>query len=193
MVMWVKSPIAVHFSSLIPKMSMFTLAISCSTTSNLPWFLDLTFQVPMQYCSLPHWTLLQSPDTSTTGCCFCFGSIPSFFLELFLHWSPVAYWAPTNLGRSSFLSYLSAFSYCSWGSQGKNTEVVCHSLLQWTRFCPELSTMTCLSWVAIHSMAHSFIEFDKAVVHVIRLVSFLWLWLSVCLPCDALSQCLLSS
>jgi len=22
--------------------------------------------------------------------------------------------------------------YCSWGSQGKNTEVVCHSLLQWS-------------------------------------------------------------
>ena len=28
-----------------------------------------------------------------------------------------------------------AFSYCSWGSQGKNTEVVCHSLFQWTTFC----------------------------------------------------------
>ena len=27
------------------------------------------------------------------------------------------------------------FSYCSWSSQGKNTEVVCHSLLQWTTFC----------------------------------------------------------
>ena len=26
-------------------MSMFTLAISCLTTSNLPWFMDLTFQV----------------------------------------------------------------------------------------------------------------------------------------------------
>ena len=26
-------------------------------------------------------------------------------------------------------------SYCSWASQGKNTEVVCHSLLQWTTFC----------------------------------------------------------
>ena len=37
-------------------MSMFTLAISCLTTSNLPWFVDLTFQVPMQYCSLQHWT-----------------------------------------------------------------------------------------------------------------------------------------
>ena len=32
------------------------------------------------------------------------------------------------------MSYLFAFSYCSWGSQGKNTEVVCHSLLQWTTF-----------------------------------------------------------
>ena len=31
--------------------------------------------------------------------------------------------------------YLFAFSYCSWGSQGKNTEVVCYTLLQWTSFC----------------------------------------------------------
>ena len=36
----------------------------------------------------------------------------------------------------------------------------------------ELSSMTCPSWVALHGMAHSFIELDKAVVHVIRLVSF---------------------
>ena len=35
----------------------------------------------------------------------------------------------------------------------------------------ELSTMTHLSWVALHSMAHSLIELDKAVAHVIRLVS----------------------
>ena len=28
-------------------------------------------------------------------------------------------------------------------------------------------------WVALHSMAHSFIELDKTVIHVIRLVSFL--------------------
>ena len=37
----------------------------------------------------------------------------------------------------------------------------------------ELSTMTHLSWVALHGMGHSFIELDKAVVHVISLVSFL--------------------
>ena len=35
--------------------------------ANLPWFMDLTFQVPMQYCSLQHWTLLPSPVTSTLG------------------------------------------------------------------------------------------------------------------------------
>ena len=45
---------------------MVTLAISCVTTSSLPWFADLTFQVPVQYCSLQHWTLLLPPDTSTT-------------------------------------------------------------------------------------------------------------------------------
>ena len=44
--------IPVHFSSLIPKMLIFLLAISCLTTSNFPWFMDLTFQVPMKYCSL---------------------------------------------------------------------------------------------------------------------------------------------
>ena len=49
------SPIPVHFSSLIPRMLMFTLTI-CLTTSNLPWFIELTFHVPMQYCSLQHGT-----------------------------------------------------------------------------------------------------------------------------------------
>ena len=76
------SPIPVHFSSLIIRMLTFTLAISCLTTSNLPWFMDLTFQVPMQYCSLQHRILLLPPVTSTTGYCFCSGSIPSFFLKV---------------------------------------------------------------------------------------------------------------
>ena len=87
---------------------MFPLAISCLTISNLPWIMNLTFQVPMQYCSLQHRNLLLSPVTSTAGYSFCFGSIPSFFLELFLQWSPDAYWAPTDLGSSSF----SILSFC---------------------------------------------------------------------------------
>ena len=156
-------------------MSTFTLVISSLTTSRLPWFVDLTFQFPIQYCSLQHRTLLLSPVTSTTGHCFCFGSISSFFVELFLHWSPVAYW-----GVHLSVSYLFAFSYCSWGSQGNSTEVVCHSLLQWTTFC-----QTSLPWPIRLGWPHtawlSFIELDKAVVHVIRLASFLWWWFqSVC-------------
>ena len=49
--------------------------------------------------------------------------------------SPVAYWPPTDMVSSSFSILSFCLSYCSWGSQGKNTEGVCHSLLQWTKFC----------------------------------------------------------
>jgi len=66
----------------------------------------------VQYCSLQHQTLLQSPVTSITAYCFWFASMSSFFLELFLHCSPVAYWAPTDLGSSSF-SFLCSISYLS--------------------------------------------------------------------------------
>ena len=97
-----------NWIELIPKISIFTLAIFSLTTSNLPWFVDLTFQAPMQYCSLQHWILIPSPVI--TGCYFCFGSLSSFFLELFPYCSPVAYWAATDLGSSSF-SVLSFFFF----------------------------------------------------------------------------------
>ena len=68
-----------HFGPLIPKMLVFTLAISCLTTSKLPWFMDLTFEVPKQCCSLQHRTLLLSPITSTSGSCFALA--PSLHLS----------------------------------------------------------------------------------------------------------------
>ena len=43
-----------RFCSLIPEMSMFTLAISCLIIFNLPCFIELTFQILMQYFSLQH-------------------------------------------------------------------------------------------------------------------------------------------
>ena len=55
----------------------------------------------------------------------------------------------------------------------KNTEVVFHFPSPVDQVLSELSTITCLSWVVLHGMAHSFIELDKAVVHVISLFSFL--------------------
>ena len=92
---------------------------------------------------------------------FFFGCIISFFLELFLHWSPVAYWTPTDLESSSFSvltlrqEYWSGFPFPSPVYQ----------------VLSDISTMSRPSWVDLHSMAHSFIELEKAVVHVISLVS----------------------
>ena len=130
-------------------MLTFTLAISCLTTSNLPWFMDLTFQVPMQYCSLQHRTLLLSPVTFTAGYSFCFGSIPSFFLELFLHWSPGAYWAPTDLGELLFqypISFCLFILFMGFSRQEYWSGLPFPSPVD--RILSDLSTMTHPSWVA---------------------------------------------
>ena len=59
--------------------------------------------------------------------------------------------------------------------------MVCHSLLQWTTFC-----QTSPPWPSHLGWPHrawlSFIELDKAVVCVIRLASFLWLWFQCICP-----------
>ena len=148
---------------------MFTLDISCLTTSNLSWFMDLTFQVLLQ-----HWILLSPPDTSTTQQCYCFGPASSFFLKLLviaLHSSPVAYWIPVNLGdtSSSVISFclfilFMGFSWQEYWNDLPFPPPVDHVL-------PEPSTVTCPSWVALHGMANSFIELckplhqDRAVIH----------------------------
>ena len=185
MVIWIKFDHSVHFSSLIPNKLMFTLAISCLTTSNLPWFTDLTFQVAMHYCSLQHRTLLSAPHTSTPGCHFCFRSASSFLLELFLHSPPVAHWTPTDLGGG--VSSFSVISFCLFILFKGFSRQECWSGLPFPspvdHILSELCTMTYLSWVAQHGLTHSFNELPKeAVVHVIILVSFLWLWFSFCLP-----------
>ena len=141
---------------------MFTLAISCLTTSNLPWFMNLTFQVPMQYCSLQHRTLLLSPYPQL-GIVFALApSLHSFWsyfsTDLQQHIGHLLTW-----GVPISVSYHFAFSYCSWGSQGKNTEVVCHSLLLWTTFCPTPPPWPVhLGWP--HMAWLSFFELDKTVV-----------------------------
>ena len=72
-------------------------------------------------------------------------------------------WTPGLISfRMDWLDLLS-----SWGSQGKNTEVVCHSLLQWTTFWQTSPRQPVrLGWP--HTAWLSFIELDKAVVCVIR-------------------------
>ena len=119
----------------LPKISMFSIAISCFTTSNLPWFMDLTLQVPMLYCSLQHRTSLPSSVKSTTVCYFSFGSVSSFYLNLVLHWSPGAYWVPTDLGSLSF----SVLSFCLFILHMEFSKYEYWRglpfLLQWPMFC----------------------------------------------------------
>ena len=113
------------------------------TELNLPWFMDLTFQVPMQYCSLQHRTLLLSSVTSNNWMLFL------LWLHLFILSGVISPLISSSIGHlltwgvplSVFCLF--AFSYCSWGSQGTNPEVVCRSLLQWTTFCLHLTCRTC--------------------------------------------------
>ena len=117
----------------------------------------------MQYCSLQHRTLLLSPVASTTGYCFCFGSISHYFWSYFSTDLQQHIWHLLTWGVSLSVSYHFAFSYCSWGSQGKNIEVVCHSLLQWTTYCQTSPPWpNRLGWP--HTAWLSFTELDKVVV-----------------------------
>ena len=86
--------------------------------------MDLTFQVPMQYCSLQHRISPLSLDTPTTEHRSCFGPAPSFFLELLavlLHSSPAAHRTPPDPGAHLLVSSLFVLLYSSWVSHGKCT------------------------------------------------------------------------
>ena len=124
-------------------MSMFTLAISCLIT--LIFTLIHGPNIPGSYAIL---LFTASDFTSITSHIHAW-VLFSLWLHLFFLSGVISplftssilgtYWP----GEFIFQCHIFfAFSYCSWGSQIKNTEVACHSLLQWTTFCqnsPELS------------------------------------------------------
>ena len=147
--------------------------------------MDLTSQFPMQYSSLLHQTLLSSPATSTNGHCFLFGSASSFFMELSLHSSPVAYWTSINLVGGEGGSSFSVIYFCLFILFMGFSRQECWSGMPFpspvNHVLSELSTMTCPFWVALQHMAYSFIELHKDVIDVIILDGFLWLWFSFCL------------
>ena len=147
-------------------MLTFTLAISCLTTSNLPQFMDLTCQVPMQYCSL-----------------FTASDFPSITSHIH-NWVLFLLWLHFNF--SGVISPLISSSILGTYPPGEfifQCPMFCLFILfmgfsrqeYWSslpfpspvdHILSELSIMTCPSWVALHGMAHSFTELDKAVVHV---------------------------
>ena len=124
-----------------------------NSISKLYIILYITFQVPMQYCFLQHQTLLPLPVTSTARYCFCFGSIPLFFQELFLHWSPAAYWAPTDLRSSSYsvLSFCLFIVFMGFSRQEYWSGLPFPSPVD--HILSDLSSMTRPSWVATPGIA----------------------------------------
>ena len=82
---------------------------------------------------------------------------------------PVAYWTPSDEGAHLSVSYLFAFSYCSWTSHARILEWVAISSSSGPHSVRTLHYN--LFWVALHSMVHSFTELckplshDKAVIH----------------------------
>ena len=145
-------PVPVHLSSLIPRMLTFTLAISCLTTSDLPWFMDLTFQVPMQYCSLQHGTLLYHQSHPQLGVVFTLALSLHSFLSYFstdLQKHKGIYWP----GEFIFQCHIFLPFHTVHGALKAR-------ILKWFAIpfssgphFSELSTMTRLSWVALHGMA----------------------------------------
>ena len=128
----------------------------------------------MQFCSLQHWTYFHHQLHPQLGIFFHFGLACSFCLELLVHSSAVAYWTPTYLGSSSF-SVIFFFPFHTVHGVLKARILKCFAIpFSSGPRLSELFTMIPLSWVATLSMTHSFIELEKAVVHVINLVCFLW-------------------
>ena len=138
-------------------MSVFTLVISCLTTSNLPWFMDLTFQVPMQYCSLQiNLASIISPIHNRVLfllwlCLFILSGVisPLFSSSILGTYQP---------GEFIFQCFIFLPFHTVRG-------VLKARILKWFaipfssgHILSELSTMTRLSWVALHGMVHSLIE-----------------------------------
>ena len=130
--------------------------------------MDLTFQVPMQYRSLRHQTLLPPPDTPTPEHWCRFGPAASFLLEPLvsaLHSSPVAYWTPSNLGDSSS----GVVSFCLFILSMGFSRQECWSGLPFPspvdHVLLELFTTTRPPWVGLHGMAHIFTALCKPLHH----------------------------
>ena len=99
--------------------------------------------------------------------CFIFTEAISNYPLLFLSNILNTFWTG---GAHLPVSYLFAYSYCSWGSCNKNTGRGCHFLLRWTTFCqnsslwpvhPGWPCTACLSFTELYKPLHH----DKPVIH----------------------------
>ena len=165
-------------------MSKFTFAISYLTTSNLPWLMGPN--LPGSYAIV---FFTASDCTFTTSHIHNWVLFP-LWLSLFIPSGIISLLFSSSIldtyqpGEFIFQCHLFCLFILFMGFSRQE----CWSGLPFPspvdHILSELSTMIRPSWVALHGIAHSFFELVKAVVHVISLVSFLWLWFSFCLLSD---------
>ena len=126
--------------------------------------MDLTFQFPMQYCSLEHWALLSPTDIHNWALSLLWPNL--FILSVAI--SPLypcsmldTFWSGGHIFQCPvFLPFHSVHG------------VLEARILEWFAIPPlvdhvllELSTVISPSWLALHGMAHSFVELHKPLHH----------------------------
>ena len=137
--------------------------------------MDLTFQIPMQYCSLQHQTFyFHQPDTSTAERCLCFGPATSFFVELLviaLCLFPVAHWIPSDPGEIIFWCPIFLPFHTVHGVlEARTLKWLAIAFSSGPRLVRSLQYDLSIR-VPLHGTAHSFTEVgkplhhDKAVIH----------------------------
>ena len=108
--------------------------------------------------------------------------MPYFFLEFFLHQSPVAYGAPTDLESSSF----SIQSFCLFILFLRISRQEYWSGLPFPspvdHILSDFSTMICPTWEAPQGLAKFHWVRQVCGSSVIRLTRFLWLWFQCVFP-----------
>ena len=144
--------------------------------------MDLTFKVPMQYCSLQHQTT-SITSRMQAGHCFALaplfivsGAIPPLFSSITL----------ATYGPGEFIfqcPIFLPFHTVHWVLKARILKWLAIFFSTGPRFVRTLHhDLSILDGPT--RQACNFIELDKAVIQVISLVSLLWLWIPSCLPSD---------
>ena len=126
--------------------------------------MNLTFQVLMQYCFYSIGLYFHHQSHPQLGAAFVLAPSLHFFWSYF---SIILQWHIGHLptwGVHLSVSYLFPSSYCSWGSQGKNTEVFAIPFCSGPHFVRTLHYDPPILG-GLHGIAHSFTELLKPLCH----------------------------
>ena len=122
--------------------SLPTSQVSLEESRDLPDPEEQVNKLSLPHRPSPVWplsvTLIHGPNIPGSYAILLFTALFLLWLNLFILSGAISPLFSSSIGYlltwevHLSMSYLFAFT---WGSQGKSTEAVCHSLLQWTAFC----------------------------------------------------------